>query len=268
MKRKGSIAGTAAWFVLLLASTGSTQSLQVGTIEGWVLDQSGAVVPGVTVTVTSPILLSPRSMVTDAGGAYAFPSLPLGEYTASFELSGFRKVARSGLTVTAARTLTIDVTLQAGEVSETLTVVGEAPTVDVTNTNIATSIDAKALQTIPTARDVWAILQNLAPQVVLDREDVGGSQGGLQAVFSAFGSTWHQNTYALNGVNVTDPAASGAAGFYYDYDSFQETQVSTAQHPAEIGSPGVYYNIIVKSGADRYQGGSAYYFEKKQPGLR
>src|SRR5205807_2977104 len=74
-------------------------------------------------------------------------------------------------------------------------------------------------------------------------------------------STWHQNTYALNGVNVTDPAASGAAGFYYDFDSFQETQVSTAQHSAEIGTPGVYYNIITKSGTDKYRGGTAYYFE-------
>ena len=248
-------------FLAPLASTSAAQSLQVGTIGGKVTDPSGAIVPGVTITLTSPILLSPRSNVTDSAGSYAFTSLPLGDYTVTFELSGFKKVAHSGLTVTAARTLTVDVTLETGDMSETLTVVGEAPTVDVTNTNIATSIDAKALQTIPTARDVWAILQNLAPQVVLDREDVGGSQGGLQAVFSAFGSTWHQNTYALNGVNVTDPAASGAAGFYYDFDSFQETQVSTAQHSAEVGSPGVYYNIIVKSGADKYQGGSAYYFE-------
>jgi len=242
----------------------SGQSLQVGTIEGKVTDQSGAIVPGVTVTLTSPVLLTPRSGVTDAGGMYAFRSLPLGDYQAAFELSGFRKVVREGVTVTAARTLTVDVTLQAGTLTETLTVVGEAPTVDVTNTNVATSIDAKALQTIPTARDVWAILQNLAPQVVLDREDVGGSQGGLQAVFSTFGSTWHQNTYALNGVNVTDPAASGAAGFYYDYDSFQETQVSTAQHSAEVGAPGVYYNIIVKSGTDKFRGGTAYYFENSK----
>ena len=90
MKRKGFSVAAAALFALLLASTGSTQSLQVGTIEGHVLDQSGAIVPGVTVTVTSPILLSARSTVTDAGGAYSFPSLPLGEYTVSFELSGFR----------------------------------------------------------------------------------------------------------------------------------------------------------------------------------
>jgi hypothetical protein len=264
MKPRAAIVVLAWLLATPLAPTSLAQSLQVGTIEGKVVDQSGAIVPGVTVTLTSPILLATRSGVTDSGGSYAFTSLPLGDYTVSFELSGFKKVARSGLTVTAARTLTVDVTLQPGDMTETLTVVGEAPTVDVTNTNIATSIDSKALQTIPTARDVWAILQNLAPQVVLDREDVGGSQGGLQAVFSAFGSTWHQNTYALNGVNVTDPAASGAAGFYYDYDSFQETQVSTAQHSAEIGTPGVYYNIIVKSGADKYQGGSAYYFENSK----
>jgi len=251
------------WILLFapFAATSFGQSLQVGTIEGKVLDQSGAVVPGVTVTLTSPVLVTPRTNVTDSGGTYTFPSLPLGDYTASFELSGFRKVVREGLVVTAARTLTVDATLQTGQVSETLTVVGSTPTVDVTATNVATSIDAQTLQSVPTARDVWAILQNLAPQVVLDREDVGGSQGGLQAVFSAFGSTWHQNTYALNGVNVTDPAASGAAGFYYDYDSFQETQVSTAQHPAEIGTPGVYYNISTKSGTDKYRGGTAYYFE-------
>ena len=247
--------------LLLGAAAVHAQSLQVGTITGTVADASGAVAPGVTVTLTSPVLLTPRTIVTDSAGGYAFQSLPLGDYTASYELSGFKKVLREGLTVTAARTLTVDVTLEAGNLAETVTVVGGPPTVDVTNTNVATSIDTQALQTIPTARDVWAILQNLAPQVVLDREDVGGSQGGLQAVFSAFGSTWHQNTYALNGVNVTDPAASGAAGFYYDFDSFQETQVSTAQHSAEIGTPGVYYNIIVKSGTDSFHGGSAYYFE-------
>jgi carboxypeptidase family protein len=262
MRAGRSVVLLSSWLLLTpLASTGFAQSLQVGTIEGKVIDQSGAVVPGVTVTLASPVLLRLRTAVTDAGGTYTFQSLPLGDYSAAFELSGFKKVLREGLAVTAARTLTIDVTLQTGSLSETLTVVGEAPTVDVTNTNVATSIDSKALQTIPTARDVWAILQNLAPQVVLDREDVGGSQGGLQAVFSAFGSTWHQNTYALNGVNVTDPAASGAAGFYYDYDSFQETQVSTAQHSAEIGTPGVYYNIVVKSGTDHLRGASAYYFE-------
>jgi hypothetical protein len=96
---------------------------------------------------------------------------------------------------------------------------------------------------------------------VLDREDVGGSEGGLQAVFATHGSTWHQNTYALNGVNVTDPSATGASGFYFDYDSFQDVQISTAQHPADVGTPGVYFNQVTKSGTDKFHGGTAYYFE-------
>jgi hypothetical protein len=182
------------FLVLATPTPSASQTLQVGTIAGTIIDPSGGVVPGVTVTLTSPALVTRRSAVTDSAGGYAFPSLPLGDYTVTFELTGFKKVVREGLTVTAARTLTIDVALEAGNLSETVTVVGGPPTVDVTNTNVATSIDADALQMIPTARDVWAILQNLAPQIVLDREDVGGSQGGLQAVFSAFGSTWHQNT--------------------------------------------------------------------------
>ena len=103
--------------------------------------------------------------------------------------------------------------------------------------------------------------QNMAPQVVLDREDVGGSEGGLQAVFSTHGSTWHQNTYALNGVNVTDPVRDRCERVRFDYDSFQDVQISTAQHPADVGTPGVYFNQVTKSGTDKFHGGSAYYFE-------
>src|SRR5262249_34868564 len=157
-------------------------------------------------------------------------------------------------------TVSIDATLEVGNLTETVDVSG-APLVDVTQTTVATNLDTKALQEIPTSRDVWAILQNMAPQVVLDREDVGGSQGGLQAVFSTHGASWHQNTYAMNGVNVTDPAATGAAQFYYDYDSFEEVSIATAQHSAEIGTPGVYYNLVAKRGTDTFHGGAAYYFE-------
>src|SRR5437773_9259220 len=264
MRLKGSVLFLLWLLAVPLAALGHAQSLQVGTIEGRVLGQSSAVGPAGTVTLTSGCLVTSRSTVTDAGGDYTFPSLPLGDYAATYELSGFKKVIREGLVVTAARTLTVDVTLQTGQMTETLTVVGASPTVDVTATNVATSMDANTLQGVPTARDVWAILQNLAPQVVLDREDVGGSQGGLQAVFSTFGSTWHQNTYAMNGVNVTDPAATGAAGFYYDYDSFEEVNVSTAQHPAEVGTPGVYYNFVAKRGTDAFHGGLAYYFENSK----
>jgi len=236
------------------------QALQTGDIRGRALDSSGAVLPGVAVTLTSPVLITPKTTTTDAQGTYAFPALTPGTYALTFELSGFRKFSRTELEVSVGRTLTADATMAVGAMTENITVEG-TPNVDVTKTNLATNLDTHQLQGVPTARDVWAILQNMAPQVVLDREDVGGSEGGLQAVFSTHGSTWHQNTYALNGVNVTDPSATGASGFYFDYDSFQDVQISTAQHPADVGTPGVYFNQVTKSGTDKFHGGSAYYFE-------
>ena len=246
--------------VLACASLARAQALQTGNIVGKVSDNSGARAPGVSVTLTSPVLITPRRVTTDSEGVYRFTSLPPGTYSLTFELQGFRQITRSGIPVSLATTLTIDETLAIGDISEVIEVVG-APLVDVTQTNVATNLDVAALQQIPTARDVWAILQNMAPQVVLDREDVGGSEGGLQAVFSTHGSSWHQNTYAMDGVNVTDPAATGAAGFYYDYDSFEAVNISTAQHAAEVGTPGVYYNFVAKRGTDSFHGGLAYYFE-------
>jgi hypothetical protein len=243
------------------AGEGFAQALQTGNVTGKVTDNTGARAPGVTVTMTSPVLITPRTATTDAEGIYKFAALPPGTYSVSFELSGFKTTRRS-VPVTIATTLTVDAVLEVGNVSETVEVVG-AGLIDVTQTNVATNIDDKTLQSIPTARDVWAILQNMAPQVVLDREDVGGSEGGLQAVFSTHGSSWHQNTYAMDGVNVTDPAATGAAGFYYDYDSFEEVNISTAQHAAEVGTPGVYYNFVAKRGTDAFHGGAAYYFENE-----
>jgi hypothetical protein len=246
--------------LVLPAGLARGQTLQTGTIIGTVRDNQGGAAAQVTVTLTSPVLITARTDSTNAEGSYRFPSLPPGVYALSYELTGFRKASRTNVLVDASVTRTIDVTLEVGAISETVEVVGEAG-VDVTDTNIATSLDTNALQNIPTARDVWSILQNMAPQVVLDREDVGGSEGGLQAVFSSHGSTWRQNTYALNGVNVTDPAATGAAGFYYDYDSFEQVQISTAQHAAEVGTPGVYYNFVAKSGTNEFHGAAAYYFE-------
>src|SRR4029453_12955112 len=229
-----SVAMKRSSFILLLALTlvpaaVAGQALQTGDIRGRAMDGSGAVLPGVAVTLTSPVLITPKTTVTDPQGGYTFPALTPGTYAVTFELTGFRKFSRTALDVAVGRTLSVDATMEVGAMTENITVEG-TPNVDVTKTNLATNLDTSQLQGVPTARDVWSILQNMAPQVVLDREDVGGSEGGLQAVFSTHGSTWHQNTYALNGVNVTDPSATGASGFYFDYDSFQDVQISTAQH--------------------------------------
>ena len=220
---KKALVGVLILLVLALGpmtGEGLAQTLQTGSIVGKVSDNSGGRAAAVSVTLTSPVLLTPRTTKTDSEGVYRFVSLPPGPYALAFELQGFRKTTKSNIPVDVASTRTVDITLEVGVLNETLEVVSETSPVDITKTNLATNIDTDALQKIPTGRDPWAILQNMAPQVVLDREDVGGSQSGLQAVFSSNCSTWRQNTYAFNGVNVTDPAATGAAGFYYDFDSF------------------------------------------------
>src|SRR5262249_41284497 len=110
----------------LCASTLLAQGVQTGTIRGTVHDEQGLAVPGGTVSVTSPALQTPRSAVTDASGGYVFPNLPPGEYTVSFELSGFASVRRT-TTVPLGLVIEQNVTMRAAGVAETVQVVAEAP---------------------------------------------------------------------------------------------------------------------------------------------
>src|SRR5262245_38833959 len=127
-------------FVLILVpSIVTAQALQTGDIRGRALDTSGAVLPGVAVTLTSPVLISPKTAVTDAQGGYTFPALTPGTYSVAFELTGFRKFSRTALEVSIGRTLTVDGTMEVGAVTENVTVEG-TPTVDVSKTNLATNL--------------------------------------------------------------------------------------------------------------------------------
>ena len=168
---------------------------------------------------------------------------------------------REGLEVSIAQTLTVDIELQLSSVAETITITGQSPMVDVKSTTIDITYSEEALQKVPSARDVWSILEHQTPAVITNRNDVGGSEQGLQAIFSARGSSWQENTYKLNGVTVTDPSAIGASGFYFDYDSFEEVQVSSGSHNAEVAFAGVEMNLVTKSGGNEFHGAAQYYRE-------
>ena len=92
------------------------------------------------------------------------------------------------------------------------------------------------------------------PSLTITRPDVGGTSGGLQGVYTARGTASTQNTQFLNGVNIGDPAAIGAAGFYYDYDAFEDIQVSMGAHDISVPTGGVFLNMVTKSGGDRWAG--------------
>src|SRR5581483_7867532 len=189
----------------------------------------------------------------DAKGGYRFIQLPIGVYTLTVSMQGFSTIVRPQIPVSADKTLTLEVTMQLASVKETITVSGAAPVVDVKAATDSIHIDRHTIDEIPTSRDVWSFLQNQAPQVVNSREDVGGSESGLQANFSAHGSSLHQNTFMFNGINVTGVNSTGTTDLYFDFDSFEEIQISTAAHKAEVSTPGVYLNIVPRSGGDTWQ---------------
>lgn len=229
--------------------------VQTGSILVRVTDEQGGAVPGVAVTLTSPVLVAgTMSGVTDSGGVNRFPSLQPGLYSVKVELQGFRTVVRENVTVQVGGTVPLDLSLSVATVAETVTVTGASPVIDTTSANTSVNLGEQLLQGTPGGRDIWALVEYKVPSLLITRPDVGGTSGGLQGVFNARGTTSAQNSSYLNGINVGDPAAIGAAGFYYDFDAFDDIQVSTGAHDITVPTSGVFLNMVTKSGGDQWRG--------------
>src|SRR5712692_7966913 len=261
---KGILRFVAALIVLSLAAPASAQ-VQTGSILVRAVDQQNAVMPGVTITISSPALVSgSMSGVTDAAGTYRFPSLVPGTYQVKLELSGFQTLVREGIVVLVGETTPIEQSLKVATLAETVTVAGQSPTVDTTSGNVNVNLSEQLIQGTPGGRDIWALVEAKVPGLVISRPDVGGTSGGLQGTFSARGTASAQNTSFLNGVNVGDPAAIGAAGFYYDFDAFDDIQVSTGAHDITVPTSGVFLNMITKTCGNRWQGGPTFTWTGQQ----
>src|SRR6058998_229728 len=206
----------------VVASTVPAAALvQTGSILVRATDPPGAVVPGATVTITSSVLVAgSMNGVTDAAGVYRFPSLVPGNYNVKIELSGFQTIVREGIVVLVGQTTPIEASMRVATLAETVTVSGQSPTVDTTSANVNVNLSEQLIQATPGGRDIWALVEAKVPGLVISRPDVGGTSGGLQGTYSARGTVSQQNSQFLNGVNVGDPAAIGAAGYYYDFDAF------------------------------------------------
>jgi len=222
-----------------------------GAINGKVSDATGGVMPGVTVTISSPSMQGTRNAVTDADGTYRFPAIPPGEYKITYELEGFSTVVREGIRVGLGFTATVNTELKVASLTESVTVTGQSPVVDITSTKTATNFDAKELASIPSARDFWAILA-AAPAVQMQRIDVGGSAAGTQTGYSTYDTKADQHRPMVEGIVNTE--GTNAAGFYYDYGSFDEVSVATGTNTAEMPWPGVMSQFIAKSGGNTYHG--------------
>jgi hypothetical protein len=233
------------------AAWAQTVSATTGAMNGRVTDESGAALPGVTITIASPSMQGTRSTVTSDDGSFRFPAIPPGDYSVKYELSGFATVQREGVRVGLGFTATLNAEMKVAALQETVTVTGESPVVDVTSTTSATSFGEERLSALPNARDFWTILA-AAPAVQVTRIDIAGSAAGTQTPYSAYDTKSDQHRPMVEGIVNTE--GTGAAGFYYDYGSVEEVALNAGGNTAEMPWPGIWSNFIAKSGGNRYQG--------------
>ena len=241
-----------AWVILLLLTTAAAAGAQEfrGRVNGVVTDNTGAVLPGVTVTATSPAMIQPQVQITGEDGTYRFIALNPGIYALTYELPGFSTVKREGIRVVINQTLTVDQQLQVATLQETVTVTGESPVVDTSTTTVGTNFTKELLTEIPNARDIWAAMAQ-APGLQMTAYDVGGSRTGTQTGFLTYGIN-QQNQTKIEGVDQTEGSDANAG--YFDFGSFEEFQIGGAGNDASSYGSGATMNITVKSGADRVTG--------------
>jgi len=221
-----------------------------GRINGIVSDNTGAVLPGVTVTATSPAMIQPQVQVSGGNGSFRFLALPPGVYEVAFELAGFQTVKREGIRVVINQTLSVDQSMQVATLQETVTVTGASPIVDTSTTTMGTNFTKELLTEIPNARDVWAAMAQ-APGIQMVAYDVGGSNTGNQSGFRTYGFDT-QNQTRMEGIDTTEGTAANAG--YFDFGSFEEFQVGGAGSDASSYAGGAVLTISVKSGGDRFSG--------------
>jgi len=252
MKRRLNL--VVAMLAVLLASTHAFAqgggASTTGSINGRVADTSQAVLPGVTVTVASASLMGVQTAVTDSGGNYRFPALPPGTYTVTFELPGFTTLKRENIQISMGFTAAVNVELAVASLQETVTVTGDSPVIDTSNTRVQQNFKLEALQEIPNSRDLWSLLA-VTPGVGMGRIDVGGNRAGTQTGYTAYGYAG-QNRVLVEGINTTE--GTSGAGFYVDYGSFEEVFLGTIAQGAEMPTPGVQSQMLGKSGGNKFQG--------------
>ena len=228
-------------------------------IIGQVSDGSGAVLPGVTVTASSPALqVGELTSVTDGAGEYRLTPLPIGTYEVTFTLPGFQAVKRDGIRLTAGFAARIDVTMSLGSVTETITVSGAAPVVDVTSTATSTQLTREALELTPTSRNGITSLLAQAPGM-RSNFDVGGTSANSPPVAITFGQPG-EPWASIEGIPTTSLqlGQGGGNGNYWDYLTIEEARVGTVGNGAEMPARGAQLTAIVKSGGNQFHGGASF----------
>jgi hypothetical protein len=239
----------------LLAATVPVAYAQIstGNIYGTVTDESGAVLPGATITLSGPYT---RSTVAGSQGDFRFLNIDNGKYKLTVALTGFATVNREVM-VTTGQNVNLTFGLKVATVEESVTVTAETPVVDIKRRGTATTMETDELLKTPNARDPWGVLKNV-PGVLLDRVNIAGNENGQQANVSAKGAANADNTWNIDGLVVTDMSATGASPTYFDFDAFREINITTGGTDLTMQTGGVGINMVTKRGTNSFHGGARY----------
>jgi hypothetical protein len=243
-----------ALLVCLFAAPTAAQE-QTGAIRGVIRDSSGSVIPGVTVEARNKATGAVQTTVTDGTGIYRFPALPPGQYDLSTTLAGFTPAKNENVVLVLGQLLTIDLSMAPATVSETVTVTGESPLIDVKQNATFAVVAAERIDRIPKGRNFTDVLAAV-PGANLESRAGGVSVGG------ASGS---ENRFVVDGMDTTN-LQNGSSGKTYITDFIEEVQVKTAGYNAEYpGATGGVVNALTKAGTNVFRGSAGFYYRNNGP---
>ncbi|MGE0705041.1 MAG: carboxypeptidase regulatory-like domain-containing protein [Vicinamibacterales bacterium] len=250
-RRGWALAAAAVAWVVLVPAVGSTQSAFTGVVT----DNTGAVMPGVTVEAASPALIEQvRTTVTDGEGRYTIVQLRPGTYRITFALTGFNTIVREGIDLASDFTATVNVQLSVGALEEAITVTGQVPVVDVQSATRTQVMSREVLDSIPTSRTgqgTGAVIVGIR----LNRPDVGGTSATENVRMASHGSsaTGGDVNAQIDGISI-NAQDDGGIQAYYNEAMIQETTFQTSSISAESTLGGVRMNMIPREGGNAFNG--------------
>jgi hypothetical protein len=245
---KRSFFALVAALLLLVTAIPAVAQEQTSSIEGTIVDGSGAALPGVSVEAASA-KGQKYSAQTDASGKYRFPSIPPGSYTVTATLAGMEPAQVKNVNAGLGASPKVDLTLKIGAVTEQITVTAEAPLVDTTSSATATSISSETFEKLPKGRDFSTVVTQAASANFETKQGAGGT-GGI----SIDGASGSENVFVVDGVNTTNPQ-TGVQGKIVITDFVEEVQVKSAGYQAEFGGAiGGVINVVTKTGTNDFRG--------------
>ena len=254
---------SAAFAVIAVLSPGLfAQQGGTGNLFGTASDEQGARFRASAARFQAAAALRRRRR-RNSRGEFRALNLSPGNYNLACELQGFSKLTKSDVQVAVGRNTNVAVTMKLSTVEAAVTVRGEASLMDTRKVSTGAQLTQVELKEIPTARDPWVVLQSV-PGVLTDRLNVGGNQSGQQSAYVGKGALGFNNVWNLDGVNITDMAATGSTGTYYDFDSFEEINATTGGADITQVTPGVQLNLVTKRGTNDYHGSARVFLDRNQ----